>query len=124
MYNTSSNNDRTYHIHELTNHDPLISDNFDCNITLKEHQRALIKNCIDLENIGIKLNQTHLIDKYKSVQSNIGIIADKVGSGKSFSLLGLILANKKPLVNLNKQLTYGCNNSHYFLNHNYAKLHS
>ena len=116
MYNTTSNNDRTYHIHELTNNDPLISYNFDCNITLKEHQRALIKNCIELENVGIKLNTEHLVDKYRSVQSNIGIIADKVGSGKSFSLLGLILANKKPLVNLNKQLTYGCNNISVELN--------
>lgn len=70
-----------------------------CNVTLKPHQLSLLYRAIQYEN-----GKQKLID-FPSMQdgvmngdehffhTNIGIIADRVGSGKSFVILSLITAN-------------------------------
>ena len=45
------------------------------NITLRDHQKAIIKRCIDIEDNNI---------------CNLGIMSDKPGAGKTYSILGLI----------------------------------
>lgn len=67
---------------------------------LKHHQLVLLHKCILLENTGLELND-YTKYFYKQVKSNIGIIADKVGSGKSFVILSLIQNNTKPLIVIN-----------------------
>ena len=60
-------------------------------IELKEHQKTLVRACLDLEN-GLTIQQ-----KYNGVcyQSNIGIIGDNVGAGKSLSALSLVAIKPK-----------------------------
>ena len=67
-------------------------------IHLKDHQLALIAKCIELENGELKIDDG---SRLNHLYSTIGIIGDKVGSGKSFSVLGLFLANPIPLVRRN-----------------------
>ena len=52
----------------------------DINITLKDHQRAIIKKCIDIEEINI---------------CGLGIMSDKPGTGKTYAILGHIYNSKK-----------------------------
>jgi hypothetical protein len=52
------------------------------NITLKDHQLAIIKKCIDIEEVNI---------------CKLGIMSDKPGAGKTYAILGLIHhSQKKP----------------------------
>ena len=62
------------------------------NISLKQHQLTLIHACLKLEDSRADLIK---LENYK-YQSNIGIIADNVGGGKSISALAIILA--KPTI--------------------------
>lgn len=59
----------------------------DLNINLKEHQKSLIYAAINLEKSS---NIVCITTEEINYQSNIGIIADNVGSGKSIGILGLI----------------------------------
>ena len=72
--------------------------NITSKIQLKDHQLALIAKCIELENGQLKIDDG---SRMNHLFSTIGIIGDKVGSGKSFSVLGLFLANPIPLVRRN-----------------------
>jgi hypothetical protein len=62
-------------------------------IELKEHQKTLLQACLELEDTSQK--NTHFNNF--SYQSNVGIIGDTVGSGKSISALSLIV--HKPTLN-------------------------
>jgi hypothetical protein len=57
------------------------------NITLKEHQKSLIYAALNLEKSS---HTACLTSEDINYQTNIGIIADNVGSGKSIGMLGLI----------------------------------
>lgn len=84
-------------VDELTEEDEKAQQPNDINIFLKPHQLTLLKRCIDMENNTIKLKS------FKSVQDNVheddemttrlGVIGDRVGSGKSYVILSLILSN-------------------------------
>ena len=83
-------------------------------IKLKPHQLTLLKHCIKYENDDIKLiNFDKIKEKYSSIIENdyfntqIGIIGDKVGSGKSFVILVLMLLNKN--IKSSQIETYGYN---------------
>ena len=102
---------RTFSIDEMNNQSPICTTHLPINISLKQHQLAAIHKCTELENQGISISN-ELISEYKDVKSNIGIFADKVGSGKSYSILGLLLANRVPLVRFSKTMSYGLNNIH------------
>lgn len=52
----------------------------DINIILKDHQLAMIKKCVDIEDMNI---------------CNMGIMSDKPGAGKTYAILGLIYYTKK-----------------------------
>jgi len=83
----------------LTDQSPKVDNPPTFKIKLKEHQRTLISKCIRLENIGIDTTiDPHIHDRYKSIKTNIGIIGDKVGSGKTYSILGLIHHNETPTI--------------------------
>lgn len=67
------------------------------NITLKPHQLTLLQRCIDYETRGIKLNEFASLQQHVTPQdefrTRMGVIADRVGSGKSYVVLSLIAAN-------------------------------
>ena len=67
---------------ELTEDSQKIDSIDDINITLKDHQLAIIKKCIEIEENNI---------------CNFGIMNDKPGTGKTYAILGLIYYQKKKL---------------------------
>lgn len=68
-----------------------------CNVILKSHQLSLLHRCIEYENNNQNLSNFSLlkpfVDKNDYFKTNIGIIADRVGSGKSYVILSIILCN-------------------------------
>ena len=86
-------------VEELTDDSPKVDLPSEFKVNLKEHQKTLISRCIELENEGINTTRDASLDRqFKSMRGNIGIIGDKVGSGKTYSILGLIHHNERPLV--------------------------
>ena len=65
---------------ELTENSKKIDEIYDINITLKDHQLAIINRCIEIENNNI---------------CNIGIMSDKPGTGKTYAILGFIYYTQK-----------------------------
>lgn len=95
-------------LQELTEEDQEYEGHLESKIELKHHQRVLLHKCIELENCGIDISKDpHLKQTYKYVRANLGILGDKVGSGKSYTILALILANPVPKVKYNKTFVYG-----------------
>lgn len=103
--------DRKYYINDITENSDQIEQPLYWNIMLKEHQLSLVYKCIDLENNGIEfVDDVYLDSRFEKIKSNIGLIADKVGSGKTLSILALISSNKQPLVRFKHTQMYGFNN--------------
>lgn len=103
--------DRSYHVNEITENSDQIEQPNDWDIVLKNHQLSLIYKCKQLENEGIDPKKDEYLDsRFENIKSNIGIIGDKVGSGKSFCILGLIEANEIPMVRFKYTHMYGINN--------------
>jgi SNF2 family DNA or RNA helicase len=97
-------------INEFTDKDKMFIKEIKCNIKLKNHQLTLLNACIEHENNGISIeNDDRINNRFLNVKTNIGIIGDKVGSGKSFVVLSIILCNPQPLVSYNYTYTYGNN---------------
>lgn len=104
-------------IDELDATSPRAANPVDANIQLKQHQLAILHRCIQFENERIPLSsfaslRQHDVESSSNagdyMRTHIGILGDKVGSGKSYILLALVLANQntrqEPTVR-----TYGCN---------------
>lgn len=104
-------NDRVYFVSDITDNSDRISQPLNWKIVLKNHQLSLVSRCIDLENNGVDFSDDIQLDnRFENIKSNIGLIADKVGSGKSFSILALIETNAKPLMRFKHTQMYGYNN--------------
>lgn len=102
------NMDREIVLQELNEDNMEFSGRIPSKVQLKHHQRVLLQKCIELENFGVDISDDpYLSATYKYVRANLGIIADKVGSGKSYTLLALILVNPVPKVKYNKTFVYG-----------------
>ncbi len=76
----------------------------DMTIELMEHQKTIVYAMLTLEKTGlIEVYDMNLYDKYKdfSINTGVGILSDKVGSGKSLMAVALIdlcrLPLKKPI---------------------------
>jgi SNF2 family DNA or RNA helicase len=67
------------------------------NIVLKLHQLTLLHSCIKMENELIYLKKSKAlqddVSEMDTMKTNIGIIGDRVGSGKSYVILALMLMN-------------------------------
>jgi SNF2 family DNA or RNA helicase len=89
-----------------------------CNIILKPHQLSLIQRCIDYENENQKLHTFESlglnVKKSDYFKTNMGVIADRVGSGKSYVILSIILSNS--IINRDNTLikSSGLNNITFF----------
>ena len=89
-------------------------------INLKPHQSALLKRCIEFENGGIYLKHIPSLATIATdddiMNTKIGIIGDRVGSGKSFVILALIKSNQLSLKDEKLIKTCGMNNIIIMLN--------
>lgn len=82
------------------------------NVQLKHHQLTLLHRCLEYESETIKLSgfsslaNLNLTDQ-DCFRTHVGILADKVGSGKSYVVLALVAMGKahhnEPIIR-----TYGC----------------
>lgn len=87
-------------------------------VILRPHQLTLLQRCIEYENECIKLKDFNLINSYSKEEdkfnTHVGIIGDRVGSGKSYIILALIATNNI----INKDITIikstGLNNVNFY----------
>lgn len=71
------------------------------NIELMEHQKAIVHEMINLENCkSINIQNVnyygYVTPKNIRINSSMGILGDRVGSGKSYEIISLILENTTP----------------------------
>lgn len=88
---------------ELSYNDLYYTKEIDSNIKLKRHQLTALLKCIELENESLQ----GIEPMYEDVKSNIGILCDNVGSGKSFVILAIIKCNAVPKNYFPKQSVHG-----------------
>lgn len=100
---------RYINLTELLSDDPYYNETIECNIKLKPHQLVMIKKCIEREQSAIEFSENEIVlrNRYKSMKCDIGIIADKVGSGKSYVILGIIMTDTIPNQNVSRNICYG-----------------
>ena len=88
---------RFINLTELGQNDPQYLNKIDTDIELKPHQLTLIHKCLEREKKGISLDDEVSINhRYNKMKCDIGIIADQVGSGKSYVILSIIASNTIP----------------------------
>lgn len=109
----------------ITEKDKMIEQPEDLMIDLFDHQKSIIRGMIKRENDGYVLlssNDPSLYLKFSfmstrkitntdtmyKILSNIGILSDRTGSGKTIMVLTLILLRQNPP--MNEQITYGTPN--------------
>lgn len=114
-YTPIVNTPRLININNLNStHDKYNLDESRYKIKLHPHQLTLLQACINFENEKIYLkNRKHIVDNYNVgdndyIRTNMGVIGDKVGSGKSYVILALILENK--CISNSQIESYGLNN--------------
>ena len=88
--------------YELTDESPKFKNKINTDINLKPHQLTLLQRCIDIENNNIMLSDyPNILDRFCDISeedylsTDIGILGDAVGSGKSYVILALIKMNKQ-----------------------------
>ena len=90
---------------QLTNNSEKLHNIINLNVELKEHQKTAIFAMLEFENIGTVIVKNHSyyqsMDYSLEIESNFGILADKVGSGKTIMIVGLIVSRLIPN-NINK----------------------
>lgn len=96
---------------------PLAKQPNNISIPLKTHQLALIHKCRELE----QSIETGIDDSNYYYKSKIGIIGDKVGSGKTLSVLGII-SNKKILQNNELPMTVNKSSLIYYKQNNHNQI--
>ena len=77
-----------------------------CGVQLKAHQLALLRRCVDLESGPVALSRlgqlmtpsmpAHMTDEHvhNYLRTRIGVLGDKVGSGKSYVILSIVLTGR------------------------------
>lgn len=122
------------HLYELNEHSASYPQEHieGSSINLKHHQRTLLQRCISLENDTISLSNqqevpnelTNRCHPQDTLSTKIGILADRVGSGKSYVILSLISVNRlyrqhDVLIN-----SYGMNNVVFTLHRDNCVTHT
>jgi SNF2 family DNA or RNA helicase len=90
----SSYHEYNIDIDEIQDSDPRAQQP-ECGVTLKPHQLSLLHRCMEYESNPISLARFHSLQPFVKpghyFKTNMGIIADRVGSGKSYVMLSLCL---------------------------------
>lgn len=114
-----SNLDFDIDVDELTEDDPRSPNPQGININLKPHQQTLLARCIEYENSTIKLKTFHElsphVDERDYFKTSMGILGDRVGSGKSYVILSLIISNDITQKNNIVIKSHGINKVMYYL---------
>jgi len=93
-FNLENSQEVLYDLKNLDDSHPKENNVDGLKIQLMNHQRTSLYHCLLIEkNEGILINETYYF-------STFGILSCKVGSGKSFVVLAMII--KKPLINYNR----------------------
>lgn len=74
----------------VTEESPRITNPDGFKIQLREHQKAIIHNMIEIE------KHNKIVDENTVLETRIGILSDKTGSGKTLEILGLIASGNIP----------------------------
>ncbi len=85
---------------DLNEDDTRLSQPTSINIELMEHQKTAIKAMVQLETTGnVKAKNINLYGGIKDflIETNVGVLADKVGSGKSLMMVTLMDIMKKEI---------------------------
>ena len=115
---TTENAEFNLELDELTEEHPKHPTPIGSKIILKPHQQTLLARCIRYENEEIKLQDFERFENGVSsrdfLRTKIGIIADRVGSGKSYVILSIVKSNNisnevHPLIK-----SHGCNKVNFF----------
>jgi hypothetical protein len=97
MTENHSNLDFDIDVDELTEDDPRAPNPLGVDVVLKPHQQTLLARCMEYENSTIKLKNFNelspYVDERDYFQTSMGIIGDRVGAGKSYVILSLIVSN-------------------------------
>jgi hypothetical protein len=108
-------------LHELTAESPASDQLSNINITLRPHQLTLLYHCKKLESEDVEIDLSRMPNIHTStsttnvsckIRSRVGIIADKVGSGKSNVILSLIASDDNTTTmtsHYTSTYTYGLN---------------
>lgn len=90
----AQNHDFNISVDELTDEHPKSPQPQNVGVALKPHQLTLLQRCIDYETRPIRLKEFSRLGSNASecdeFKTSIGVIADRVGSGKSYVVLSLI----------------------------------
>jgi SNF2 family DNA or RNA helicase len=118
----NATNEFDIEVEELTEEHPRQLTPANVNITLKPHQQTLLARCIEYENLPIKLSQFSNLAPYTDpedyFQTNMGVIGDRVGSGKSYVILALLVSNDITIRNNTIVNSHGFNKVVYYLHDN------
>jgi SNF2 family DNA or RNA helicase len=97
MSQSHPNSDFNIDIDELSEEHPRTITPLNCKIALRPHQQTLLARCIRYENEQILLREFDQVSNDVShidfMRTKVGIIGDRVGSGKSYVILSLIQSN-------------------------------
>jgi len=119
---TRNSNEFDIEVEELTEDHPRHFTPQNANIILKPHQQTLLARCIEYENASIKLSQfadlAPYVDKEDYFKTNMAILGDRVGSGKSYVMLSLITSNDITIRNNTIVHSHGFNKVVYYLHDN------
>ena len=113
---------------ELTEESPIAEQPKNTNISLRPHQLALLRQCQKLEEGEVDVDVSHIPSNVLTsssttnikcrIRTRVGIIADKVGSGKSNVILSLIASDLETAstdFTYTSTYTYGLNNIIMFI---------
>lgn len=118
MSQSTTNSDFNIDIDELAEEHPRCGTPLGANIALRPHQQTLLARCIRYENEQIPLREFKQVSQDVSemdfVRTKVGVIGDRVGSGKSYVILSLIRSN-----NISNEVypiikSHGCNKVNFF----------
>lgn len=94
---TNTHGDFNIDIDELNENNDKAVQPINIKVTLKPHQLTLLQRCIDYENNPQKLKDyvklSGVVTSEDFFTTRMGIIADRVGGGKSYVILSIILMN-------------------------------
>lgn len=117
---SQSNNDFNIDVDELGEEHPRMEGPIGCSIHLKPHQQSLLARCIKYETGQVSLEDFPSVRDELStgafVRTRVGIIGDRVGSGKSYVILSLICCNNITHISQPMIKSHGYNKVNFFFN--------
>jgi len=119
---TRNSNEFDIEVQELNEDHPRQPTPPSASIVLKPHQQTLLARCIEYETMNVKLSHFNdlapYVDSEDYFKTNMAILGDRVGSGKSYVILSLIVSNDITVRNNTIVHSHGFNKVVYYLHDN------